>query len=432
MESQLFGKKILIASVPADGHFNPLTGLIKPLTDAGCEVRWYTSGMYAERIARMGIHHYPFIKALEVNGKNIAKLFPEIKTNDPAKRITIYRTQYAKRSTECFEDITDILQSYHADLILTDSLFPAIPFLKHLLPLPLIAIGVIPLPENSVDTAPYGLALPPPIDNQQREKYARLYKEVPELYKEATDQFEFLLLKKNIPYERSLMESMLVSYPDLYLQIGVPDFEYERSDIGSNVRFIGGLLPLSLKADNCEWFDERLLLYNKIVIVTQGTVETDPRKLIEPTLKAFRGTDVLVIATTGGNATQALKEVYNDHNIIIEDFIRFEVILRYADVYITNGGYGGVMQSIIHQVPMVCAGLHEGKNEVCARIDYFGIGVNLSTETPSSGDIYSGVMKILNENKYKKKVENLAVQLNAFDPAALFLQYVRDTLLTER
>jgi len=42
IESQLIGKKILFVTVPADGHFNPLTGLAKYLQDSGCEVRWYT------------------------------------------------------------------------------------------------------------------------------------------------------------------------------------------------------------------------------------------------------------------------------------------------------------------------------------------------------------------------------------------------------
>ncbi len=32
-----------------------------------------------------------------------------------------------------------------------------------------------------------------------------------------------------------------------------------------------------------------------------------------------------------------------------------------CDVYATNGGYGGVLLSIDHALPMVCAGINEGK-----------------------------------------------------------------------
>jgi len=43
------GTKILFANVPADGHFNPLTGLAAHLKSIGCDVRWYTSKKYAEK-----------------------------------------------------------------------------------------------------------------------------------------------------------------------------------------------------------------------------------------------------------------------------------------------------------------------------------------------------------------------------------------------
>ena len=38
----LVGKKILFASMPAEGHVNPLTGLAKYLQAKGADVRWYT------------------------------------------------------------------------------------------------------------------------------------------------------------------------------------------------------------------------------------------------------------------------------------------------------------------------------------------------------------------------------------------------------
>lgn len=40
------------------------------------------------------------------------------------------------------------------------------------------------------------------------------------------------------------------------------------------------------------------------------------------------------------------------------------------------------MQSIVNKLPMVVAGIHEGKNEICARVGYFKLGINLRTENP--------------------------------------------------
>src|SRR6266496_5182531 len=71
----LKGKKILFANFPADGHFNPLTGLAVHLKWLGCDVRWYTSKKYAEKLQRLGIPHLPFKTAMDVSA--IEEVFPE-------------------------------------------------------------------------------------------------------------------------------------------------------------------------------------------------------------------------------------------------------------------------------------------------------------------------------------------------------------------
>jgi MGT family glycosyltransferase len=432
MKINLKGKKILFANVPADGHFNPLSGLAKHLQQLGADVRWISSGIYKEKIEKLGIHHYPLVKTLDINFSNIADYVPEIRTNDAFRRITLYRIQYAKRSIEYYEDIKEISTIFPFDCLVTDSLFPAIPFVKTLLNVPVIAIGVIPLAEHSIDTAPYGLGLLPPVSDEQHYTFQRLYLEMPEKFKEATDIFEQLLRNEGVPYKRSTIENTLINAASLYLQIGVPEFEYKRSDLGKNIRFIGALLPSTVSNNLTAWYDERLRAYNKVVVVTQGTVESDPGKLLEPTMQAFMNSDVLVIATTGGKHTQALREKYAAPNIIIEDFIPFNEVMEFADVYITNGGYGGTIQSVMNKVPMVAAGLHEGKNEVCARIDHFGIGINLQTETPTKEAIQHAVQEVFTNHTYKLNVSNLADKFEKHDSYNEVSQYISSLVETKQ
>src|SRR5690349_1575839 len=73
--NELAGKKILFANFPADGHFNPLTGLAMHLKDMGCDVRWYTSNKYADKLKKMEIPHYTFRAALDIS--DLEKAFPE-------------------------------------------------------------------------------------------------------------------------------------------------------------------------------------------------------------------------------------------------------------------------------------------------------------------------------------------------------------------
>src|SRR5690606_6516493 len=107
---------------------------------------------------------------------------------------------------------------------------------------------------------------------------------------------------------------MMVRKSTLLLQSGTPSFEYKRSDLGENVRFIGPLLPYNKKQTQKTWFDPRLNTYERVVLVTQGTVEKDVNKLLVPTLNAFRKSNFLVVVTTGGSDTDKLRNEFPDSN----------------------------------------------------------------------------------------------------------------------
>ena len=105
------GTKILFANVPADGHFNPLTGLAVHLKNLGCDVRWYTAKKYADKIKRLGIPFYSLKKAVDVSADpDLEKIFPERKKQKgPVAKLKFEMINvFILRSTEYYEDIQDI------------------------------------------------------------------------------------------------------------------------------------------------------------------------------------------------------------------------------------------------------------------------------------------------------------------------------------
>src|SRR6476659_3831473 len=71
------GTKILFACMAGDGHFNPLTSLALHLKSLGCDVRWYVGSAYAEKVKKLGIHHYPHHHALDITADNVNEFYPE-------------------------------------------------------------------------------------------------------------------------------------------------------------------------------------------------------------------------------------------------------------------------------------------------------------------------------------------------------------------
>lgn len=427
----LVGKKILFASMPAEGHVNPLTGLAKYLQAQGCDVRWYTGSSYAPKMAKLGIPLFPFRKAVEVTGENLEELFPEReKIKGQVKKLVFDMIHvFIRQAPKFIDDMQDIRKEFPFDVVIAECTFTAIPLIKKVLKVPVVGIGIVPLVETSRDLAPPGLGMTPSgtFAGRLKQRFLRFFtNEV--LFRKANMETYKILDSYGVPHNRSNMFDIAVKTSDLYLQSGTPGFEYRRSDVGKNIRFIGSLLPYSSGKKSTPWQDARLKQYQSIVLVTQGTVEKDVEKLLVPALEAFKDTSTLVICTTGGSQTEELKKRFPQRNLVIEDFIPFDSIMPYANVYITNGGYGGVMLGIENELPMVVAGVHEGKNEICARVGYFKLGINLATEKPAPVQIKNAVEKILANTIYRSNVEKLSKEFNRYNPGELCARYIATVL----
>jgi MGT family glycosyltransferase len=435
MENENFknlkGKKILFATCPLDGHINPLTGLAMHLMATGCEVAWYTSEIFTAKFEKLGIRHFTFKKAQDINAVSVDEIFPERQEiTDLIEKINFdLINAFIYRAPEFLEDIIDVRKTFPFELVVCDSYFPAIPLIKPKINVPVISIGIVPLAEESIDLAPSGTGLLPSENQEELDIYQQMREELSKVvFKPAIEAFSSILDSYTVPHKKALMPDVLIRHSDLYLQIGTPSFEYLRSDIGKNIRFIGGLMPYADLGNDMSWFDKRILSYTTIVLVTQGTVEKDTRKLIEPALEAFKDTNTLLIVTTGGTNTVSLRSKYQYNNIIIEDYIPFEALMPHVDVFITNGGYSGTIISIMNNLPIIAAGVHEGKNEVCARIGYFKCGINLNTETPSAAAIRNAFKQILNNGSYKKNVMKLNREMAQYNSINLCMSYIKELL----
>jgi MGT family glycosyltransferase len=425
-------KKILFANVPADGHFNPLTGLALHLKEQGHDVRWYSGSVHHEKIKKMGIPLYPFNQALDITPEKLDQIFPERERHKSqiAKLNFDLIHLFVLRSTEYLADIEAIHADFPFDLLITDVAFTGSPLVKGRLKKPVIAVGVVPLLETSKDLAPYGLGLAPSNTfwGRQKQNFLRFVADNV-LFPKPRRVMKKIMEEHGVPVPDGNFFDMAARSASLLLQSGTPGFEYNRSDLNPNVRFIGPLLPrLKKTASPYQIPEDKKMKYRRVVLVTQGTVEKDPEKLIIPTLEAFKDSHLLVIVTTAGFQTQELRACYPQENIIIEDFIPFGEVMPQADVYVTNGGYGGVLLSIQHQLPMVVAGVHEGKNEINARVGYFELGLDLKTEKPSPQQIRAGVEEVLTHYKYRENVERLSEEFGQYDPAVFCERYVNHLL----
>jgi len=155
----------------------------------------------------------------------------------------------------------------------------------------------------------------------------------------------------------------------------------------------------------------------RVVAVSQGTVDnTDPEKLIVPTIEALKDSHYVVVATTGGVRTEALRARFPLPNVVIEDFISYDDLFPHVDAFVTSGGFGSNLAAFLHGVPVVGAGKREGKNDINARVGYNGLGIDLRSEHPKPAAIRKAVQTLLENPSYARNVADLRGQLQSYDP----------------
>ena len=134
----------------------------------------------------------------------------------------------------------------------------------------------------------------------------------------------------------------------------------------------------------------------------------------------------MIVAATGSSGTAKLRDRYAADNVVIEDYVDFDAALEHADAYVTNGGFGGVMLSLANGVPLVCAGITEGKNDVNAHVDYHRVGIDLRTDKPKPDSIRRAVDRVCTEPEWKARAQAFQAEIRRLDPPAVVEQLVRD------
>ena len=413
--------RILIASVPAAGHFNPLTGPAVELAARGHDVRWYAGPAYGAKADALGIPVLPYREAVEITADNLNALFPERESLKGPKAIEFDGDAFFSRPVRgYFDDLRAIRDEFPFDAMLIDGAFYAGYLVAKRLDVPVFAMGSIAAPtiRDPKAVTPFFSLRPPrsPIGWLMNRVTRRM---LIAGSRKGLERFNGVLAEEGLPALRDEEFMDCTLQPDSarrVFDIGIPELEFPDVAQPPNHVWVGALAPQRPTGEP-SGPDPRIAGWpGRVVVVSQGTVDNhDLGKLIEPTLEALAGTDTLAVAATGGVGTSALREKFPHGNVIVEDYVDFDAAFPLADVYVTNGGMGGVLDALTHGLPILAAGKLEGKGDINARLAYRGLAVDLRTERPSARDIRRGLERLLADRELHARVKTVQGILAALD-----------------
>lgn len=425
---------ILFVCHPLTGHLTPALRVASELHRRKWPVSFLGPTTHHARISASGIDFIPLQGEADID--DLLYYSPD----NPAPPVPGFHSlEWHERALvdvqkHCFEPIPAQWACVKEALVLLQERYPARPviiiseaFCHGILPLyfgaPLpngvkrpktLCLSVTPPAIRSVDLPPFGYPLPFSQPPEGRARNAHCW----ERWAEETDPLHKLLRAKlaeagalRFP-EGPILDGTNYKCHSAILQIGVPSFEYPRSDWPPQFQFVG-FLPVASPPPNGYpnlpgWWQDVTTTNKCVVVVAQGTVETNPYDLIIPTIEAMRDRDDVIVAAIMGRKGAGLPEGFHvPSNARITDYLHYDAILPFAKVWVHNGGYGAITHGVAHGVPMVVAGEGQDKPENIRRIRYSHIGVGLGTPKPTVQDLRLSLDDVLSSKDYQERVQLL-------------------------
>lgn len=420
---------ILVCATPAPGHVNPMLTIASSLAERGHTVTFTTSDCFQSQVEAAALRFVPLQGKANIDYRAMDQHFPD-RLLIPAgvdRLIYDFKHVFIDMIPDQHRTIETIESDSAVDLILTDTMFlgtfPQLLNLHRERP-PVISCGITPLFfVTSRDRPPLGLPNPlleQPID------YRPEHREFQAALRPANDHLAEILGQMQVPAPSNFFLDALATLPDRYLQLTGSSFELPCSDLPENVRFVG---PVSQKRANDfeepEWWSE-LDSGKPVVLVTQGTIaNSDWSELIEPAIQALATDDVIVVAALGTNEPKSFS-VPVPANVHVTPFVPFDKLMPKVDLFITNGGYGAVQQSLANGVPVLVAGATEDKPFVASRVAWSGCGIDLETAHPSPEVIRSAALAVFADPLFRVRARQMAdhfAQYDALDTIAAEIEY---------
>ena len=117
--------KVLIASTPAIGHVNPMFSIGRMLVAEGHQVVGLSATAMRGYIERAGATVRAFPKAADLDFRDVAAVFPELKHIPPGPVMSrFYMTRaFFDPIPAQYEGLKQVLGDFPADIILIDNMF---------------------------------------------------------------------------------------------------------------------------------------------------------------------------------------------------------------------------------------------------------------------------------------------------------------------
>jgi UDP:flavonoid glycosyltransferase YjiC (YdhE family) len=440
--SSLTMPKILICATPVYGHVMPLRAVGRELIARGYDVTFLTGSDYKQSIEDIGATFVSLTGESDLTEDRIESFHGLIRSEHPPSKDEINQ-RFAidvlpSQHEGIQEGLKNILKKAPGAKIVVvfegafKGVLPGIFGAPGIRPTGYIGVGIIPVFLSSIDLKPIpGVGFFPDNSPEGQARNLELTREDRKRWAGSQQKFEEIMKEMGATVPDVFNVDVNYMCPDRFVQMCAPSIEFPRSDAPSGFRFAGGLPP-GLRDPFVtfpEWWDDIAVNpeKKKVVFVSQGTMATDSRDLIIPTMHAFKDSkNVIVVAALGKKGLTLPEGTLVPENSRVSDWIPYDEMLQYSDVLVTNGGYGAVQHALSHGVPLIVAGIGADKPDNAMRVEWAEVGIDMKAHQPTPEAVRLAVTNIFEDPKYMKKARAVQAEMQSYDPVGVIIESIEE------
>ncbi len=409
----------LIAVWPFRSHFFPLVGIASALRRRGHQVAFYSGGEARSVIEGEGFPLYPFERVDERRVNEIMFERQEYASwRMPLRLRSLLREWLLATVPAQVEDLTAVTKKLKPDAIVTEtSMWGPILVLRERDKVPVavfstVAACLIPGP----GAPPFGMGLPRPRNARTRFAASLATTALRGLSRSMREAASALRRDYGLP-KLAVSVTEHSGTMDLYLVPSTREFDYERTDLPSTVRYVGPCVWNKRRSEAApRWLET---LQRPSVHVTEGTMHTQKPVLLEAAARGLGGLPMSVVMTTGGHRrAEDLGLGTLAPNVRVEPWVAHDDLMPRTDVLVTTGGAGTVMAALSAGVPMVIVPTEWDKPENAQRVVEAGAGVRLSPRRLSPERLRRAVETVLGEPRFRESARRMSKNLASRDGLA--------------
>lgn len=365
--------RVLICTVGAPGHINPLLPLARGLRSHGHEVAWATNPGANDAIARAGISVLPVGSPFGVWMRRLGERtrgLPGAGVPGPRKPSWFVPRLFCEvGAADVVDDLLAAARGYAPDLIVFESRSYAAPAVA-------AALGI---PQAKWEVT--GL-LPAGVEESASDAISPLWDE----------------LGLGTPHLAGVFDGPVFSPYPASLDAAPPE----------GVR-LSRVAPVEPCLERPDWLDPHLL-DRPLVYATLGTAFS-AAPVMNALLEALGAAPVRAVVTMGNLADRSCLHV--PLNVRVEQYVEQERLLPHCSAVLSHAGSGTMLGALAHGLPQVCVPQGADQFLNAGRIQQAGAGVAVFPAAATAEAIGAALAAVLTDSAMTRTSRALAAEMHA-------------------